>query len=59
MIWNFAPALILVICITPGAIESRFFAAMYLYIIGMLCYNCDWGKLGQIFRQNKIKIVFY
>lgn len=57
-IWSFASALIPVICITPGAIESRFFAATYLYIIGTLCYNCDWGKLGQVFRQNKVKIVF-
>lgn len=57
-VWKFMPALIPVICITPGAIESRFFAAMYLYIIGTLCYNCDWRKLGQIFKKNKVKVAF-
>lgn len=57
-IWRFMPALIPVICITPGAIESRFYAAMYLYIIGTLCYNCDWVKVGQIFKKNKVKIAF-
>lgn len=31
-IWRFMPAIIPVICITPGAIESRFFAAMYLQV---------------------------
>ncbi len=57
-IWKFMPVLIPVICITPGAIESRFFAAMYLYVIGTLCYNCDWMKLWHIFKKNKVKIVF-
>ena len=57
-IWRFMPAIIPVICITPGAIESRFFAAMYLYIIGTLCYNCDWVKLGHIFKGNKAKLSF-
>lgn len=55
-VWSFAPALITVICITPGAIESRFFAAAYLYIIGTLCYNCDWVKMLRLFKMNKVKI---
>lgn len=57
-IWAFMPALIPVICITPGAIESRFFVAMYLYIIGSLCYNCDWIKLKKKIKENTVKICF-
>lgn len=55
-IWSFAPIIIPVICIIPGAIESRFFAALYLYIIGTLCYNCDWIKMINVIRKNKAKI---
>lgn len=55
-IWSFMPAIIPVICIMPGAIESRFCAALYLYIMGTLCYNCDWVKMGHIFIKNKAKI---
>lgn len=57
-IWAFMPVIIPVICITPGAIESRFFSALYIYIIGTLCYNCDWAKMGRIFIKNKTKISF-
>lgn len=56
-IWEFVPALIPVACITPGAVENRFFLALYIFVFCVLIYNIDWKNLIAIYRRNRIKIV--
>ncbi len=52
---NFIPILIPVVFITPGAVEIRFFAALYIYTISTLCWNCDWKRMFSLIAKNKIK----
>ncbi len=55
--WNFVPILIPVVFITPGAVEIRFFAALFIYIISTLCLNCDWKSMFSMIARNKIKFI--
>lgn len=49
--------LIPVLFIIPGAVETRFFVALYIMIIGVLCYNVKWLEVWKYICNNKIKIV--
>lgn len=53
---NYIVLLTPVVFITPGAVEVRFFAALYIMVIGALCYNMQWGKLKEYVLGNKVKV---
>lgn len=54
------PAVIPALVIIPGAVEARFFVAVWLYIICTLGYNTNWKKVISIFQKNVIKtLLFY
>lgn len=57
IIWEFVPALIPVVCITPGAVENRFFLGLYIFVFCVLIYNIDWKKLIDIYKRYRIKIL--
>ena len=42
---NYIGLLIPILFIIPGAIEGRFFIAIYIMMIGVLCYNVRWIKM--------------
>lgn len=46
-----------VLFIIPGAVEARFFAAVYIMVIGTLCYNVKWSELWKYICKNKIIII--
>lgn len=48
--------LIPVLFIMPGAVEARFFAAVYVMMIGALCYNVKWPELWKYVCRNKMKL---
>lgn len=54
---KFVPLLIPVLFILPGAVEVRFFIAVYLLIIYTLGFNTDWKKLFGYIRQHLIKVI--
>lgn len=49
---RFIPLLIPVLFIIPGAVEVRYFAALYLMVIGMLCFNTDWRKVMAFIKKK-------
>lgn len=53
---NFVPLFITMLFILPGAVEVRFFAGLYIYILGVLCYNVRWKQLFEYIKVNKAKI---
>lgn len=53
---NYIALLIPILFITPGAVEIRFYAALYIMVIGALCYNLDWKKLYKHVLDRKIKV---
>lgn len=54
---NYFALLIPVIFIIPGAVEARFFAAVYLAAIGILCYNTNKDKLKKYICLNWMKTI--
>ena len=56
---KFIPLLIPVLFILPGAVEVRFFIAVYLLIIYTLGFNTDWKKLFQYIRRHLLKVIIF
>lgn len=57
-VWlNYFALLIPVLFILPGAVETRFFAPLYLVATGVLGYHTDWGKLKEYIHVNYAKIL--
>lgn len=54
---NYLGLLTPVIFITPGAVESRFFAALYIMVIGVLCYDMQWVKFKKYVLGHKVKLI--
>jgi len=54
---NWAAALVPAVLIIPGSIEVRFFVAVYLLIIGTLCYNVNWIEFKECILRNKVKML--
>lgn len=54
---NYFPLLIPSVFILPGAVEVRYFASLYLIVIGALCWNTDWHKLIKTIYSNKMKTI--
>lgn len=53
---NYIILLTPVVFITPGAVEVRFYAALYIMVIGALCYNMQWGRFKEYILGNKVKV---
>lgn len=53
---NYIALLVPVLFILPGAVEVRFFIALYIMIIGVLCYNVDWLFMKEYILRNWLKI---
>lgn len=51
-IWAMFPLLVPCICILPGAVESRFFVAMFLCVVMCLLYMTDWRKMLFFCKRN-------
>lgn len=45
--------------ILAGAVEVRYFAALYLLVIGGICFNLDWGGAKGIYWKTKEKLCFH
>ena len=43
--------------IIPGAIEGRFFVAVYIMMIGILCYNVEWIKMKEYLQMHWLKVI--
>ena len=56
IISNYIGLLIPVLFIIPGAIEGRFFIAVYIMMIGVLCYNVDWIKMKEYLQTHWLKV---
>lgn len=54
---NFIPVIVPSIFILPGAVEVRFFAAMWLMIISMLCFSVQWNEVITYVKNNKLKVL--
>lgn len=54
---NFIPLLIPVLFILPGAVETRFFIAIYIMIIYTLGFNTDWKKMYLHICENIWKTI--
>ena len=54
---KFVPLLIPVLFILPGAVEVRFFIAVYLLIIYTLGFNTEWKKLFEYIRHHLLKVI--
>lgn len=55
-IWvNYSALLVPVLFILPGAVEARFFASLYLVVLGVLCYHTDWTKVRRYVSTEKWK----
>lgn len=54
---NYTALLTPILFIMPGAVEVRFFAALYIMVIGVLCYNTQWGKLWEYMLNNRVKVL--
>lgn len=59
--WGYlTPLLLVVVCILPGAIETRFFMPLYLILFGAVATRLEWGHLrGQLRRHWPSIIVGY
>lgn len=55
-LYNYIALLLPVLLISPGAVETRFFAAGYILMIGTLCYNLNWNDFGRYVKENKAKL---
>lgn len=53
---NYVTLLVPILFITPGAVETRFYAALYIMVIGALCYNLNWKKLWRYVIDQKVKV---
>ncbi|NBI89244.1 hypothetical protein D3Z45_01255 [Lachnospiraceae bacterium] len=58
---NYIGLLIPVLFIIPGAIEGRFFIAVYIMMVGVLCYNVNWMKIKGFLQIHwlKVAIMFF
>ena len=56
IISNYIGLLIPVLFIIPGAIEGRFFIAVYIMMIGVLCYNVEWIKMKEYLQTHWLKV---
>ena len=54
---NYIGLLIPVLFIIPGAIEGRFFVAVYIMMIGILCYNVEWIKMKEYLQMHWLKVI--
>lgn len=54
---NYMALLVPCIFILPGAVEVRFAAALYIMMIGTLCYNVQWSDMKAYILENKIKLL--
>ena len=54
---NFIPLIIPAIFILPGAVEVRFFIAVYILMIYTLGFNTDWKKLFLYIKQYLWKVL--
>lgn len=54
---NYAVLLTPILFILPGAVEIRFFAAMYIMVIGVLCYSVRWKELWKYVLGNMAKVI--
>lgn len=57
---NYIPLIIPMVLMIPSAVEVRFFAALYVLGIGVLCYNVNWIKMYECLKKSYIRtcIVF-
>lgn len=53
--FNYIPLIIPMVLMIPSAVEMRFFAAMYILGIGVLCYNVNWSKVWTCFKASCIR----
>lgn len=54
---RYSPLLVPVCFILPGAVESRFFAALFIMVFGVLAYNVDWSQMKQYLIRNKGRLI--
>ena len=54
---RYSTLLVPVCFILPGAVESRFFAALFIMIFGVLAYNIDWKEMRQCLIRDKYKVI--
>lgn len=54
----FIPALVSCLFILPGAVEARFFLALFLMFSGTMCFNVDYKKLLAMVNAHKISVAF-
>ncbi len=57
VLYNYIALLVPVIFILPGAVEIRFVAALYIMVIGSLCYNIEWRSMKEYVSVNKVKLI--
>lgn len=56
-LFNYIALLLPVLFISPGGVEARFFAAVYILMIGTLCYNLNLNAFGRYIKENKVKLL--
>lgn len=54
---RYSTLLVPVFFILPGAVESRFFAALFIMIFGVLAYNVDWNEMRHCLIRDKWKYI--
>ena len=54
----FIPALVSCLFILPGAVESRFFLAVFLLFSSTICFNVDYRKFWASIKSHKISVTF-
>ena len=54
---SFLPALVACLFIVPGAVESRFFLAVFLFMVSCLLYNTDIKQLCSKIKCNALMVV--
>lgn len=52
---NYIPLAIPMVLMIPAAVETRFFVALYILGIGMLCYNVSWSKMWECFKTSCVR----
>lgn len=54
---RYVALLIPVLFILAGAVEVRFFVAIYFLAIGSLCYNTEWSSMKKYIMVNRWKVL--
>ena len=56
---SYVGLLIPVVFIIPGSVENRFFATVYIMMIGVLCYNVEWDKMKRFLKIYWLKTTIF